>query len=604
MPYGINIRFQKTRNEYPGRTAIIYGTSVITYSALDCLVEKTVSNLLDKIPQEQIEGHYICIYTNSDLDAVVAQLAVLRMGAICVPLDRRVPFKYYFPLDIKPIACLITDSSYELGTELNFPIVSLDFTMHPGQLSEMSTAKTERPISQHTHCIMTSGTTGKPKAVLLRQEGVLNQIDAKIQLLNLNDNSIVCLSMNLSFVASIWQIFATLFVGGTLVILDEQKKRNPYDLFKTCNKYHVSVLAVVPSVLKAYLMAITNNSRKLDLKSLLWLIVTGEPIAPSLVSRFNQDYNIPLINAYGQTECSDDTFHFKIPTDFVNASTRVIPIGKPIPNIQYAIVDRQGSCVVPGEKGELCIAGVCLAEGYINDNIRTQCVFRPLAALNGVIVFTTGDIVSEYEDGILVCHGRIDNQIKINGIRIEPEAIENVCLAYPGIKDVVAVKTNSLSGSFLELKYSNEPEMPINIPNLKSFLMQHVPLYMIPSVFTNVNMIKYHKNGKKCRDNNEIQSQASDFYISQKENIYKLIELIFHRQLGRQFDRRTSVRDLVLDSLEFIDFVVAVENVLKINFDDDKLIPDAFLSTDDLVDYVTSKNTNNVEDVELALKGV
>lgn len=564
---------------------------------MDKYIEQFVYEI-GEICDGQTEGRYIYLYIRSALEAVIAQLAVLRVGAICILLDRQVPLEYYLSRNIENIACMVTDN-YESPIPTEFPIIHIRAIKDINHTQLITKGSTLKLTSQHAYCIMTSGTTGQPKAVLLRQESLLNQIDAKIQLLNLNQNSRVCLCMNLSFVASLWQIFATMFVGGTLVLLDERIRRSPYEIFKTSNEYQVNVLSVVPSVLQAYLTAITNKSRKVSLDCLSTIILTGELLPPFLISRYYLEYDIPIINAYGQTECSDDTFHFQIPKGFVTDETQVVPIGRPIPNIRYSIVDEQGNSVPQGEKGELCIAGICLADGYLGDAVRTKQAFRPLATLNGDIVFHTGDEVSLLADGTLVCYGRIDNQIKIHGFRIEPEAIEFCCLTYEGMRDALAIKVETVSGSYMQLEYVTQENTSINPQDLKSYLEQRLPVYMVPSVFTQVRQIDYHENGKKCRTVSLPTFQNADSNLYPNENMYKLIENIFQKTLSKQIDVSTCMENSVLDlldSMEFISFVVAIEEALNIAFEDEKLVPEAFPKTEDLINYLLEKvavNTDN-----------
>jgi acyl-coenzyme A synthetase/AMP-(fatty) acid ligase len=159
---------------------------------------------------------------------------------------------------------------------------------------------------------MTSGTTGIPKTVLLKQKAVLNQIEAKSTLLNMDSNTRLVLSMSLSFAASIWQVYAVLFHGGSLILLDEEDRCNPFDAFKKSQEYDANIMCVTPSFLRAFLIS-NKGLGKLSLNNLDKIVLTGEMLHADLVERLYHEYDISIINAYGQAETADDTFHYIVP---------------------------------------------------------------------------------------------------------------------------------------------------------------------------------------------------------------------------------------------------------------------------------------------------
>ncbi len=484
--------------KYPQNIAIVESGQSISYFEMNSLIEHTI-HTIDLFRYGQIQDKIVGIYMDSSINAVIAQLAVIRCGGICMPLDRQTPIAYYLLEKYEGIVCLLTDIM-DVGDKFCFPTINI--IEYRGKLQSefiMSPDKGCNYLSKYSHCIMTSGTTGSPKAVLLNQKAIINQVEQKIQLLKIDNNSRICLAMGLSFVASIWQIYAAFISGGTLIILDNESRRNPYKIFERADEYNASILCVIPSVLQTYLTLIKNKSRKLKLNNMRNIVLTGETVYTVLTENFYKEYSIQLLNAYGQTECSDDTFHYWIPKDSDEKNQPIVPIGFPIKNIQYAIIDEKGDEVPGNGRGVLWISGICLAERYLNNEKLTKSVFKSIKAFNGNMAFCTGDIMEQRPDNALVCLGRTDNQIKVCGNRIEPETIEILCFSYMGISDAMVIKEQGRLGEYLKLLYIRQEGIDINIDNLRSYLRKRLPGYMIPTMFEEVESILHNGHGKKIR---------------------------------------------------------------------------------------------------------
>lgn len=488
-------RIIKSKNNHSSNMALITPRITLSYDDM----HKVIKLYFTKIKEMcffSLNNQFIAIYISSPLEAIIAQIAVMFHGAICIPLDTKTPLIYYSLDEIGNIACIITDE--ETLKDINFPILYLPIIENIMKEKEAKNdIYIQEDINESTYCMITSGTTGTPKAVLLKQEAILNQIDAKIALLKMNEETITCLAMNLSFVASIWQVLGTLFVGGTLILLEENIMRNPYTVFKEANTNKASILCITPSFLRAFLM-INKGSRRIPLKTLKMIVLTGELLYSDIAKQFYDEYNIPLINAYGQTECTDDIFHYRIPNNFDFANNQIIPIGTSIPKINYMILGDDMKPVKVGKIGELYITGICLARGYIR-NKELITPFCRIKTLSDLCSYGTNDLVSQDDDGLLICHGRKDNQIKMNGYRIYPEIIEKNCLGFQGIRDALVLKNELVAGSYLSLQYITQTGEEINTKELKKYLAKKIPFYMIPSAYDKVDYFRYSSNGKKIR---------------------------------------------------------------------------------------------------------
>ncbi|MCL2250087.1 MAG: AMP-binding protein [Oscillospiraceae bacterium] len=591
----INERLKKTLSDNSLNEVIKYDNTVLTCSDLEKQIKRYVSFLRGSI-NINTDAQYVLIYLKSPLEGVVAQLACLMYGAIAVPLNKEAPLSYYAIDRMDGVACMITDEDFKLE-QFNFPIINICDTQSDSiQKGEDSPCREpEKNHNNYSHCIITSGTTGTPKAVLLRQDAILNQVDAKIKLLKMNSNNRLCVATSLSFVASIWQILATIFVGGTLILLDEEERHNPYLVFKRAEEHNATILCVVPSVLKSFLLTNTGK-RKITLDSLSTLVLTGEALYSDIAMRFYEDYATTIINAFGQTETSDDTFHYIVPRDIDSKIYPVVPIGYPIDNIAYKIVDENGSEVLHGEKGELCISGLCLAEGYIWNGGQPDArnSFRLLSGTDSEVLFFTGDLVSQDDGGPVVFHGRVDNQIKISGNRIEPEAIEACCLSIEGITDALAFKYETPSGAQLALKYVSSDKYNVTVEQIRDFLIKNLPAYMIPNDIKKIDALVYSANGKKIRNTYTPQSQNTKQADSEPESstedlVVEAIMKIITKVTGQIFDKNDDSLEL-LDSLQYISLLVELENLFGVEFEDRQLNLGAFLSLDELSGYVVKQN--------------
>ena len=189
----------------------------LTYAELAAAIG-CLSHKMKETCQGSIEGKYVLVYASSPLEAIVSQITVIMNSGICVPLDHQIPLSSYNLELIENIACIVTDNN-EAIDQINVPILPVSSIWDAEELlnHEIYPYVSHR-YSEYTHYIMTPETAGASKPVLLSHESVINEIDAKMKLLNIDNQNKVCLSINLSLVASIWQIYSTLFVGGTLIV--------------------------------------------------------------------------------------------------------------------------------------------------------------------------------------------------------------------------------------------------------------------------------------------------------------------------------------------------------------------------------------------------
>jgi non-ribosomal peptide synthetase component F len=277
------------------------------------------------------------------------------------------------------------------------------------------------------------------------------------------------------------------------------QEKNPIAIASDIAKNKVSVMHFVPSMFNIFLEYIKMLKDKSALSTLRLVFTSGEALQVTHVKKFNQLVRpfIParLINLYGPTEATVDVTHYECPA---GEPQEDIPIGKAIQNIQMHIL-KDGKLQPAGETGELCIAGVGLARGYLNRVELTNEKFAYPLPCKNIRVYKTGDLASRKKDGNILYHGRIDAQVKIRGIRIEIGEIEATLNEFAGIESsFVEVKRPSENVVLLVAFYVSATEL--DNAELKEFMKARLPEYMIPNFFNRLETIPLTAHGKLNRN--------------------------------------------------------------------------------------------------------
>ncbi|MCK4259026.1 MAG: non-ribosomal peptide synthase/polyketide synthase [Halanaerobiales bacterium] len=472
----------------PERTALIFKDQRLTYHELD---EKT--NQLARLLRENgVEKDTVVgLMLPRSLEMVIGIIGILKARGICLPIDQKYPKeRIQLLLEDSGAPVLLKMDSYALLADFSGKVIDVNIEML--NAFPMESLETEEQSDDLAYLIYTSGSTGKPKGVMLHHKGIINHAFTKIRELDLTFKDRLCHNLTINFVASIWQVFSPLFIGSELIIYSEDIIHDSIGLLKRVKEDQISVLEIVPSLLKAYLELLDEGEEQIQLPDLRLLILTGEKVAPALVNKFYKKYKISLINAYGQSECSDDTLHYKIP---YNSETEIVYVGKPSNNTKVYVLDKNFNLQPIGVAGELCISGDGLAKGYFNRPEMTEERFIANPFVFGQKMYRTGDRVRWTKDGYIEFLGRIDHQVKIRGYRIEPGEIENLLLSHQAIKEVVVIARQDQSeNDYLCSYFVSDRE--ISISELKEYLSKELPEYMIPAVFVKLERMPLTPNGK------------------------------------------------------------------------------------------------------------
>jgi amino acid adenylation domain-containing protein/non-ribosomal peptide synthase protein (TIGR01720 family) len=390
-------------------------------------------------------------------------------------------------LDDSQLAVLLTQE--KLVTSLpqhQAQVICLD-----SDWKEISTESKSSPITSLTpenlaYVIYTSGSTGKPKGVLVAHRGLCNLSQAQIKLFDVQPDSCVLQFASISFDASIWEIVMALCAGARLYLGTREELQPGQPLLQLLQEQEITHLTLVPS-------ALTALSSE-NLPALQNIIVAGEPCPPSLVIQWASGRR--FFNAYGPTE---STVCATVAQCFEDMD--VLPIGRPIANTKIYILDRYLQPVPIGVPGELHLASVGLAKGYLNRPELTDSKFiaNPFSQKLSDRLYKTGDLVRYGNDGQIEFVGRIDDQVKIRGFRIELGEIESVLNQHPQVKDAIVIvkedelKTKRLYGYFIPKTEA------LTFQELRQFIQDRLPDYMIPAFLIPLESFPLTPNGKVDR---------------------------------------------------------------------------------------------------------
>ncbi|GHJ15511.1 non-ribosomal peptide synthetase [Micromonospora sp. AKA38] len=420
------------------------------------------------------------------VERVTAVLAVLRAGGVCLPLDPETPVtRLAFQLADARARVVVADRESALDTDLPVLVTGDGATAAP----EGEPAPEPEP-SDPAFLLYTSGSTGRPKGVSITRRGAGNHLLAKVADLGMTAADTLAQNAPPTFVVSIWQMLAGTATGCCVRVVPEAVARDPHALFALVADGEVTVLEVVPTLLRA---ALDGGVTLPPGAALRRLVVTGEAFPAELAARWLARFpQVGLLNSYGQTECADDVAHHALTT--ADGLTRV-PIGRPVRGTRLYVLDEWGAPVIDGVPGELHAGGLGVGDGYLNQPALTAERFVPDPwGPAGGRLYRTGDLARRLPDGTLDYLGRSDQQVKVRGHRIEPGEIEAALTRHPLVRQAVVVHRDDRLIGYVAA--ADERPTPAD---LRAALEAELAAYLIPAAFVVLDAIPLSPNGKVDR---------------------------------------------------------------------------------------------------------
>ena len=467
-------------SSYGNEIAITCLNDTVTYSQLLEGVDKISNMLLEKGVKP---GDIVGIFIPHSIPLIVTLLSVLKVGATYIPLDVTYPenrLKYI--IDDSKLKVIITTQDLAETIKNQVQIVLTIESSSGYKVTQ------EVPFSENklAYIIYTSGSSGKPKGVKVRSDAVMNFLLSMQDKIEVTSEDIFLMHTTISFDIAILEIFLPLMIGARIVIVPHNLRHDSNQLLEYINNQNITVLQATPSfwqMLIEYGWNGTNNLKSIAGGETLYQAMAKKIIA---ISR-------KVWNVYGPTEATVWASIYlinQIPHD------AVIPIGTPLNNLSFYIIDENHEVVKNGENGEICTGGVCLADGYVNRPDLDKEKFVNISINgNSVLVYKTGDIGQIHNEN-LICFGRNDRQVKHNGHRIELGEIENVLLQHNQITSVAVTKIRDDNDSEWLVVYYTSNSKNLEDRELRHHLKDYLPDYMLPSVYVKLEKMPLTHNHK------------------------------------------------------------------------------------------------------------
>ncbi len=481
------------------------------------------------------------ICTERSFDMIIAILGVLKAGGAYVPLDPTYPSeRLSFMLRDAGVRLLLAHAAVgdvldalaaeasTTGIELQIIALDDDQPLIAGEPEHEPPLETTP--ENLAYVIYTSGSTGRPKGALLEHRGLVNLIHIYIDDMDISPDDKVLQFFAFGFDGSVLDIFAALLSGATLCLLPREATLPGEEMAQILHDEAITMTMLPPSVL-----ATLPDGDYPDLRI---IVSGGEACTREIVARWAPGRR--FYNGYGPTEATvATTWHLIDP----KLASERIPLGHPIANMQFYILDQRQQPVPIGVPGELCIGGVGLARGYHNrpDLTAEKFIANPFAPEISARLYRSGDLVRYREDGMLDFLGRIDHQVKLRGFRIELGEIETVLTRHPAVRQAVVLLREDVVGeprlvAYYALADTDAGETDL-VPELRSFLRERLPAYMVPARFMLLNAFPLTPNGKIDRRGlpapDQVGGSEPREYVAPRNERERTLVAIWEEVLGQ-----------------------------------------------------------------------
>lgn len=534
--------FEIQAAQKPEHIAIVVGQSNVTYKELN----RQANQIAHCLRKQGVEPNSpVSIFMERSALMTAGILGILKAGGAYLPMDSSYPqSRLEFMLDEAKVKVILT--TREKRSQL--PATSAKVICLDSEWETIATESIENPAnlnqpSDLAYIIYTSGSTGKPKGTLIPHRAV-NRLVFNTNYVEIDSTDCIAHVSNVSFDAATFELWGALLHGACLIILDKDLVLSPKEFISELRARKISTMFLTTALFS--LLSRENPNAFQTLKTLMF---GGEACDPASVRRVMEN-NPPerLLNVYGPTETTTfATWHHikNVPLD-----GQPIPIGQPISNTMVYLLDAYFNPVPVGVSGEIFIGGDGLAQGYLNRPELSEEKFVSLPASKlqippnspfdnenqSIRLYRTGDIARYLPDGSIVFIGRKDHQIKLRGFRIELGEIEAALNSHPAIKDGVVAVKESTGEKILVAYYVPAEGCSLAQSELRDFMKQRLPDFMIPTIFFQVAGLSLNPNGKIDRQKlpsiEEMPVETPETISTAKDELELKLTWIWKKVLG------------------------------------------------------------------------
>jgi amino acid adenylation domain-containing protein len=459
--------FEQQVDDYPDHIAVQFKQQKLSFKELNMRSNQLAHYLLKT--QGVQPGQMIAVRMERSELCMVVILGILKSGAAFLPIDIHLPeARASFMMEDAECLLVVDEDFYE------------EFSLVRGQYPR-STPSTQVMPEQLAYCMYTSGSTGLPKGVKVSHSAIINTILSQIKSFNATPGSVHLQFASLSFDASLSEIFVAACSGGKLVVVPEEIKKDPGFFQQFLIDNGIEIATIPPALLPVLQLQ--------QVTSMKTLISAGDAAPVKILKELSAYFT--CINAYGPTEASICTsLYFLDPHQDYPVS---IPIGRPLEGVNVLLLDRSMQQVPIGGWGEICVGGIGLADGYHNraELDKEKFIINPFQP--GQRLYRTGDLGRWNEDGQLEFLGRIDQQVKVRGIRIEPGEIESVLLAETNVSEAAVLVRHDADGNNQLVAFVVTESA---VEEIRKSLVEQLPDYMVPSMIRILPILPQNSSGK------------------------------------------------------------------------------------------------------------
>ena len=518
--------FEDQVKQTPEATAVTFEGRTLSYTDLNRRANQLAHRLIRLgVGPEAL----VAICMERSLELPIALLAVLKAGGAYLPLDPAYPReRLAYILEETRAPVILTQGL--VAENLSFEgvqVINLD-----SDAGELATENTENPRGEVTeenlcYVIYTSGSTGQPKGAMLHHRGVRNRLLWGITDYKLGSGDVVLHKTPLTFDVSVWELFAPLLSGARLLIAKPGGHQDTAYQLDLMAREKVTHVDYVPTMLEVLL-----ESEGLDQCDNLKIVTAaGEALTRELRDRFYSQTNAKLYNLYGPTEASLAVTYWVCEPD---GQERVIPIGRPMSNARIYILDKHLEPVPIGVAGELHIGGKAPGRGYLKRPDLTADKFIPdaFSEKGGERLYKTGDLARYRSDGAIEFLGRLDHQVKIRGMRMELGEVEAALCQHPDVREAVILAQEITAGNKSLVAYVVSKQEPLPAGDeLRNYLRERLPEYMVPAAFVILTELPLLSNGKLNRkalpNPEELFAEPEAAYVAPENDLEQTIAAIW-----------------------------------------------------------------------------
>jgi amino acid adenylation domain-containing protein len=478
----------------PEQPALLFADEAMTCGQLNKKANQLASTL---VRAGVAEGDLVGILLDRSPEMVTGIFAILKAGAAYLPIDPALPAqRIEYILRDSGVNCVVVQSDAERdlrrnNSSLGLKCISVDREDSYGGDGGNIGRKVDP--SSPAYVIYTSGSTGQPKGVVVEHRAVMNTLEFLESSYPLTGKTFL-LKTNFTFDVSGAELFGWLFDGGRLALLEKGGEKDPKKLIEAIDKFRVTHINFVPSMLDAFLSGLQEPDIQI-LERLKYVFVAGEALKPELVNRFhNAIRHVQLENLYGPTEAAIYATWYSLPR---RRDLKYVPIGKPLTNTRSYILDENLKLMPVGLAGELCLSGAGLAREYLNQPEMTSEKFCKNPYREGERIYRTGDLAKWGDDGLIQFVGRRDGQVKVRGFRVELEEVERKLRACHGVTEAaVTARTDQFGQKEIVAYCATEDGKNVSVEEIRKEMASWLPSYMIPDFFVVVDRLPRLPNGK------------------------------------------------------------------------------------------------------------